>query len=516
MTQPENYQEENLHNLSIEDILSWPNTPDQERYEATAVNAEIIPHLSYEQAKLSTTQEMLTDAYHYNSLLREQEAAIEADNRLSDALAFLGDQDLTKAVLTATAHMNSDATIGLTIILPVDDPTITDQINSREPAYTSPPDIILATSDFVFGTLPRHPGWMGFCPALRLITGCEALVFEDNETQRRPATVIAYPKADIQDDNSPARPFPPGQATTVRNLLLWHGASPRWMPSKSHPSQKDRHKATGPTPGPGVEEEPSPPTLDNPHLSAFCSPQPVLHDYYETHEIATMMTWPNTPGLDRYTWGQQEFGELVQRDDFGDEIINPLESKIPIDEFCDGRHYQTIVMLCGDTPDAEERLRGLLTSPSHLNICQLALNAIKVVDTSETTGLCILIPAAATHANTNNIKREHIIVPPLAIPESLISEPVDISISELSKDPAWAGLDPALPSLKGLNALVVGDPQTPQRPAAVIALPPTATKDPGPLATPFPEGHAATLRDLLAWHGATPFWISPRNLADLQ
>lgn len=518
MTQPGNYQEETLHNLTIEDILSWPHTPDQESYETTAFNADIIPHLSYDQAKLRTTPEMLTDIYHYNSLLKEEGAAIEANNQLSDALSYVGDQDLIDVVLNATTHMNSDATIGLAIIFTVNGPTITDQINSQEPAYTLPPDIIRQTSDFVFGTLPRHPGWMGFCPALTLLTGCEALVFEDNETQGQPATVVAYPKADLQDDQDPrpSQPFPPGQAATLRNLLVWHGASPRWMPSNNHPVQRKHRKAAAPTPSRPEEKKPSPPTLDNPHLSAFCSPPPVLPDYYETDQIEAMMAWPNTPGLDRYTWGEQEFAELVQRDDFADELINPLESNIPIDEFCDGRHYHNIVMLCGDTPDAEEKLRGLLTSPSHLNICQLALNAIKVPDTLETTGLCILIPAAATRANTNNVKREYVNVPNVAIPESLISEPVDISISELSKDPEWAGLNPALPSLKGLNALVVGDPQTPQRPAAVIALPPTATKDPGPLATPFPEGHPATLRDLLAWHGATPFWISPRNLADLQ
>ena len=124
MTQPENYWEENLHDLSIEDILSWPNTPDRERYETTVAATALITHLSCEQAEETTRPDILKDIHHYTSILKEKEAAIEASKRITGTLAYVGDREITDVILEATAHMNSEATIGLAIALPVEETTM--------------------------------------------------------------------------------------------------------------------------------------------------------------------------------------------------------------------------------------------------------------------------------------------------------------------------------------------------------------------------------------------------------
>ena len=79
-----------------------------------------------------------------------------------------------------------------------------------------------------------------------------------------------------------------------------------------------------------------------------------------------------------------------------------------------------------------------------------------------------------------------------------------VAFTRLPRDPGWMGLDPALPSLRGLLAGVYESPVG-GSPSYIVALPPAYAGDP-PLENPIPEEYAHMGR-LLEWHGAQPFWL---------
>ena len=92
------------------------------------------------------------------------------------------------------------------------------------------------------------------------------------------------------------------------------------------------------------------------------------------------------------------------------------------------------------------------------------------------------------------------------------------------------GLNPALPSARGLEALVIESEDEPGRPGLVMAAPPgnpwetlgtLGSAGPGAgfgagfgaglcigLSQDFPPGEATVLRDILLWHGARTSWKS--------
>ena len=106
------------------------------------------------------------------------------------------------------------------------------------------------------------------------------------------------------------------------------------------------------------------------------------------------------------------------------------------------------------------------------------------------------------------------------------------SFGQLSRDPEWMGLNPALPSARGLEALVIESEDEPGRPGLVMAAPlgtlgtlgtPGTLGSAGPgagfgagfgaglcigLSQDFPPGEATVLRDILLWHGARTSWKS--------
>ncbi len=93
------------------------------------------------------------------------------------------------------------------------------------------------------------------------------------------------------------------------------------------------------------------------------------------------------------------------------------------------------------------------------------------------------------------------------------------AFSCLSRDSDWMGLDPTLPGVRGLRAVVEESADTPGVPGTVMAMPRgCAGGDENPEAEnpdDFPPGQARTLRDLLRWHGADPVWAD-RNAGECR
>lgn len=90
----------------------------------------------------------------------------------------------------------------------------------------------------------------------------------------------------------------------------------------------------------------------------------------------------------------------------------------------------------------------------------------------------------------------------VAIAEKTDQGPGLYTFTQLLKHPHWMGLDPSLPKIKGLKAVIFQ--VTPGTPGFIIALPPRDIN--AKRQRPFPPGLPTILRDLLDWHGAQPVW----------
>ena len=77
-----------------------------------------------------------------------------------------------------------------------------------------------------FNMIPRHPDWMGMCPAPMDVRGRECVVLESHMNPGRAAVVIATPPGGLIKENMPGTPRPQGQESArLDQLLLHHGAS---------------------------------------------------------------------------------------------------------------------------------------------------------------------------------------------------------------------------------------------------------------------------------------------------
>ena len=480
-------------------MMTWPYTPGINRYKcAAAVNDD-----PGDPADLDLYT-ILTDLHNLNILVQGANTYLVVQ-KLEELLTFTGSRSVLDIILEATDELDLENTIGFVIITPVED-SLQDLMNANQPAYQPPADLVFQKSTLVVTTLPRHPAWMGVSRPLCLIKGLEALVFEDLNKPGIPKTVIACTKADSPPLKGTPIPFPPGQPTTLRDLLTWHGATPTWFeasraetdphqPPPPPTTKPPLHPSDNPAGPPGIlpSVQPKPKSKRSPR---FRSPKPMLPDHYTPEQIEDMMAWPNTPGLDAFAWASEEYDSLITNYEC---CPGPLETQIPFDQFSEGRHFLQIVYEEGEIIEAEHNFTALLKKPRGRSIPELALAAMNEFVYDECIPICLALPMETTEPNPQHRKGASI-----SFPKRLRTQQTDIGFAQLSRNPRWMGFSQALPSLRSLTALVIQDPANPTIPRAVVACPSRSIQHTAPKARNFPDGTPRVLKDLLTWHGALP------------
>ena len=77
----------------------------------------------------------------------------------------------------------------------------------------------------VMTKLSRHPDWMGFNPMLQGLQQVKFVFHPAEEEPCLPGHLLGFPAQDNHFPDLEQNPFPPGQATALRNILNWHGAA---------------------------------------------------------------------------------------------------------------------------------------------------------------------------------------------------------------------------------------------------------------------------------------------------
>ena len=302
----------------------------------------------------------------------------------------------------------------------------------------------------LFGRLHRDPQWMGLAPLLGTIEGLEARVFPAQVYRERPGVVVVAPHGSFGNRRDTG-PFPPGPASTLKKLLEGHGAVPLWV--LVHDAEDS---------GDGVEHRI--------RLSA-----------YEAHN------WPHTPTPDRLLRAELEVEQQIQK---GTPLGINLEPEYGTDlTMTDAWHF-----LEQETRDIFRRwaleeaprfMREMETSRTTLDVKDVLHGIARNADTVMTIGIAVFGPDPSGQ-NT------HV-----------------MAFSRLSRDPDWMGFDGVLPKIGGLTALVHNSDWGSRLPGLVVVLPLPETFLASGILTdvPFPEGQATWLKEVLEFHGATPYWL---------
>ena len=80
-------------------------------------------------------------------------------------------------------------------------------------------------SEYVMTKLSRDEDWMGFNITLENIQDVKFVCYQAEHRQLVPGFAVGYPAQDNDLSRHNDNPFPKGQATQLRDLLLWHGAA---------------------------------------------------------------------------------------------------------------------------------------------------------------------------------------------------------------------------------------------------------------------------------------------------
>ena len=186
-----------------------------------------------------------------------------------------------------------------------------------------------------------------------------------------------------------------------------------------------------------------------------------------------MMTWPNTPGMKRYLDAAALFEILI------------------------------------DAEEIDEYLTDMLNAIGDRDFYDVVLKAMEDMATDSTIGVVVHLPVTPSLTDQMNPQE-------IAYETPLVLETGDFAIGMLSRHPDWMGLSPILTLLKGMDAMVFEGKNTPGKAASIIACPKTETPEFEAEPLPFPPGETTILRDLLAWHGATPIWIESEDTDGLD
>ena len=79
-------------------------------------------------------------------------------------------------------------------------------------------------AEYVMTKLSRNRDWLGFNALLTNLQDVKFAVYHTEHDPLLPGYAVGYPSQDTNLSSYERNPFPPGQATNLQKLLLWHGA----------------------------------------------------------------------------------------------------------------------------------------------------------------------------------------------------------------------------------------------------------------------------------------------------
>ena len=303
----------------------------------------------------------------------------------------------------------------------------------------------------LFGRLHRDPQWMGLEPLLETIKGLEARVYPHQGYQDRPEVVVAAPPGSPGYPGDP-EPFPPGTASTLKKLLESHAATPIWVPS-------DRDGGSG--------EE--------------------LHHHIRLTGVRLYESrnWPRTPSLESWLRARFEVDEMIRAGIPAGVNLKP-EHGADL-KMTDAWHVLAEEMRATyrrqGLEEASKSIREMKTPRDIEDVVDVLQDIARSGDTPMTVGITVFRDDPSgehTHA---------------------------LAFSLLSRDPDWMGLDGILPKLTGMVALVYDSVQGSRLPGLVVVRPEPVFAHGTLVHSPFPEGQATWLKEVLEFHGAMPYWL---------
>ena len=186
----------------LEDVMKWPNTPGLEPFQrAQQAHKQLRGINSTDNKRLQPQDLILVEQVDF--WFRTGPFRRYADRKLARTLPQIPERLHTALAVRIAVEGTSEDTIGMVII--------TKETNGQ--------------NSHIFTRLLRHPHWMGFEACLPNIRGLRVIVFQ-HETPDRPDAILAMDPSTMPPPSH--APFPPGQASVLRDLLAWHGGKPVW------------------------------------------------------------------------------------------------------------------------------------------------------------------------------------------------------------------------------------------------------------------------------------------------
>ena len=300
----------------------------------------------------------------------------------------------------------------------------------------------------LFGRLHRDPQWMGLQPLMGMLQGLESWIFPSDLYRDRPGSVVAGSPGSLKHRGEPG-PFPPGEASLLKTLLEKHGAVPFWMR------------------GYGAEES--------------------LEDLDETSPMAIVtldqsQSWPHTPSRDRFLTAREEVNQLRKAGmPLGIQLEPESGAEIKMN---DARCYLEDVALHIYHKEALQNFSAMMEKAASGNLIYVLQRIVRREDSKMNLGIGVIRPDPTG-------KHTHV-----------------TSFSRLSRDTDWMGLGGILLKVRGLVAVVHESERESGLPGWVLALSEDILRGSTyPTHHRFPEGQATWLKEVLEFHGATPYWV---------
>ena len=229
-------------------VNEWPNTPTMEQLTAAATGWELVRHHAKGAASQEPKMVMVTDANgtehpfdvaHADTLklvtinqpdaniisfndciqsMRLYQSATDLFQRINfhayrggpgDASEYPNSEWYSTAVSqfihTMAQHGESANTIGI--------------------SWQRWREDLDGKSEYVMTKLSRDQNWMGFNITLENIQDVKFACYQSQHDHLLPGFAVGYPAQDNDLSQHSGNPFPKGQATQLRELLLWHGAT---------------------------------------------------------------------------------------------------------------------------------------------------------------------------------------------------------------------------------------------------------------------------------------------------
>ena len=191
-------------------MWDWPNVPTKEELDrALAISCDLDP------GGEPWLPGDLEEAQAYVERIECQKFRDWAIAAFLEAHRRNPDRESLSLMVRFARRGNTRQTIGLGLL----------RAPPLEPAVPpTEPEIVIA-----FTRLPRDLRWMGLDPVLPHLDGLLAGVYESPD-HGDPAFIVALPPAHAGDPPLD-HPFPQ-EHEELRRLLVWHGATPFWLPAE--------------------------------------------------------------------------------------------------------------------------------------------------------------------------------------------------------------------------------------------------------------------------------------------